>query len=97
MLTATDLSVFQDFKLGGRFDIQVGVTILNLFDQDTVTRRYNSRMVGDLPLNSEEFFNQPWDYEALLREDPTLLDVKFNQPDQFQAPRAIRLTAKFTF
>ena len=97
MLTATDLSVFQDFKLGGRFDVQVGVTILNLFDQDTVTRRYDGRMVGDLPLNSEEFFNQPWDYEALLREDPTLLDVKFNQPDQFQAPRAIRLTAKFTF
>jgi len=59
MLTATDLSVFQDFKLGGRFDIQVGVTILNLFDQDTVTRRYNSRMVGDLPLNSEEFSTSP--------------------------------------
>lgn len=97
MLTATDLSVTQTVNLGDRVKLQVGATILNLFDQDTVTRRYNNRMAGDLPLDEHEFFAGGWDYEALLRANPDLLDVKFNQPDAFQAPRSIRLTAKFTF
>ena len=97
LLTSTDLSVMQSFDLGDRVKVQIGATILNLFDQDTVTRRYNNRMVGDLPLDDREFFGGGWDYEALLRADPTLLDVKFNQPDQYQVPRSIRLTAKFTF
>lgn len=97
MTSKTDLSVTQSFQFGGRYNFQVGVTILNLFDQDTVTRRYNNRMVGDLPIDEEEFFAGGWDYEAILRANQDLVDVKFNQPDAFQSPRRIRLTARFTF
>lgn len=97
LLTKTDLSVTQSFDLGDRVKVQIGATILNLFDQRTVTRRYNERMVDALPIDEAEFFAGGWDYEAFLRADPTLLDVKFNQPNQWQDPRSIRLTVKFTF
>ena len=96
VLSQTDLSLNQSVRLAGT-EFQVGVTVLNLFDQDTVTRRYNNRMVGNLPLTTQEFFAGGWDYQALLAADPTLLDVKFNQADQYQAPREVRFTVKFTF
>jgi hypothetical protein len=44
-----------------------------------------------------QFFNGGWDYEALLQANPTSVDPKFRQADQFQAPREIRFTVKFQF
>jgi hypothetical protein len=73
------------------------MTVLNLFDQDTVTRHSNRRMVGSLPITTDEFFEGGWDYEALLAANPNLKDVKFNQPDQYLAPRAIRFDLSFRF
>ena len=54
-------------------------------------------MAGSLPLTTEEFFAGGWDYDALLAANPSLLDVRYNQADQFQAPREVRLTLKFDF
>jgi hypothetical protein len=96
VFSQTDLSLFQDVRFG-RQAVQFSVTVLNLFDQDAVTRRYNERMVGSLPLTSTEFFAGGWDYEGLLQADPALLDPKFNRADQFQAPREIRFNVKFQF
>jgi hypothetical protein len=95
-LSQTDLSIYQDFKLKN-MDLQVGVTLLNLFDQSAVTRRYNVRTVGSLPLTTDEFFAGGWDYPGLLAANPNLLDVKFNQADQYQAPRSVRLSVRFQF
>jgi outer membrane receptor protein involved in Fe transport len=90
----TDLSLWQDVQMG-RTGFQVGVTILNLFDQDIVTRRYTTRTVGAFDLSNEEFFAGGLNYDALLKTvDP---DVKFNQANQWQAPREVRLTLKFQF
>ena len=50
-----------------------------------------------LPLTTEQFFEGGWNYDALIAANPTILDVKWNQPDQFQAPRQIRLSVKFQF
>jgi outer membrane receptor protein involved in Fe transport len=96
VLSRTDLSVFQNFDLA-RFKVTLGMTVLNLFDQDAVTRRFNNRMASSLPLDVNEFFAGGWNYESLLAADPTLLDVKFNQADQWQDPREIRLSVKFSF
>jgi hypothetical protein len=93
-LTQTDLSLFQDFKLLG-LDWQFGVTVLNLFDEDTEIQRWPSRVNSDLAITSEEFFAGGWDYEALVAEaDP---DPYYNMVDAFQAPREVRLTFKVTF
>ena len=45
-----------------------------------------------MPVTTEEFFAAAVDYEALHRGEPELVDVKFNQPDAFQAPRSLRLS-----
>jgi hypothetical protein len=71
--------------------------VLNLFDRDAASRLDNTRMVGDLPLTLDRFFAGGWDYEALLAADPTKVDPKFRQADQFQAPREIRFLVKFEF
>lgn len=97
MLTSTDLGVFQDFRLGGNIRLQVGATVLNLFDQDAVTRRYNDRVTSALPITTDTFFNGNWDYESTIAANASRQDVKFNQPNQYQAPRQLRLSAKITF
>lgn len=96
VLSQTDLSLVQDFNVG-RYKLQLGLTVLNLFDEEAVTRRYRSRMAADLPLTTTQFFAGGWDYEQLLASNPARLDVKFNQPDQFQTERSLRLTARFIF
>jgi hypothetical protein len=96
VLTQTDLSVFQSFRLS-TFNVEFGVHLLNAFDQSQVTRRYRNRMASSLPYSTARFFSGGWDYEQTLAERPNLLDVKFNQPNQYQAPREVRLVAKFTF
>jgi hypothetical protein len=95
-LFTTDLSVYQNFKLG-KADLQAGLTVINLFDGDAVTRRHNERTVGSLPLTTQEFFAGGWDYEGLLAANPDLRDVRFNQPNQFQAPRELRLSLRLQF
>jgi hypothetical protein len=92
----TDLSVNQDIRLANT-GLQLGVTVLNLFDRDSVTRLDNTRMVSALPITQEQFFTGGYDYEGLLAADPSLTDAKFRQANQFQGPREIRFTVKFTF
>jgi hypothetical protein len=96
VLRQSDLSLWQDVRLM-RTNFQVGVTVLNLFDQDTVTRRARTRLTGALPVNTLQFFSGGWDYEALVAATPSNQNVQFNQPDQYQAPREVRLTVKFQF
>jgi outer membrane receptor protein involved in Fe transport len=94
MYSQTDLSLWQAVSFAGK-SFEVGMTVLNLFDQDTVTRRYSTRTVGAFDLSNEEFFAGGLNYNALLNSvDP---DVKFNQPNQWQAPREVRLTVRFQF
>ena len=50
-----------------------------------------------LPITTDTFFNGNWDYESTIAANASRQDVKFNQPNQFQAPREVRLTVKFTF
>lgn len=95
VLKQSDLSVFQNFKMD-KLDIQIGVTVLNLLDSDTVTRRQNSRTVGSVPVTTEQFF-QGFNYEALLAANPNIGNVQFNQPNQYQTPREVRLSAKISF
>jgi hypothetical protein len=96
MFSQTDLSLFQDFRLA-RTTLQLGMTVLNLWDQDTVTRIDNTRMVADLPITLDEFFAGGWDYEGILAADPSLVDPKYRQANQFLAPRELRFTVKFQF
>ncbi len=95
-LTQTDLMLNQTFRFT-RYDVQVGITILNLFDQDAVSRRFNGRTNGSLPgLGTLDFFAGGWDYDTLAAA-AALVEPRFNQPEEFQPPRELRLTVRFNF
>ena len=92
-LTQTDLSLWQQFNFG-RLGFSIGLTVLNLFDEDTAVRYRGWRALDPLPITTDEFF-QGFDYESLvqtLKPDPS-----FNMADKFQLPRDIRLTFKLEF
>ena len=97
VLFNTDLQLTQGIRLGGRQLVEFGVTVLNLWDRDAVTRVDNVRMLTGLPITQEQFFTGGYDYEAELAADPSLLNLKFGQPNQFQAPREVRFTLRYTF
>ena len=96
MLSQTDLKLTHTVPLFNS-NLQFEMTVLNLFDQDAVTRRYNNRTVSALPLSTQQFFAGSWDYQTLLHENPDILDVKFNQPDEFQMRRQVRFGFNWRF
>jgi hypothetical protein len=94
-LTQTDLSLWHRLSLG-RFDFSVGLTVLNLFDEDTPVRYVGWRhdVETPLPLTTDQFFDG-FDYEALVETlEP---QTAYNMADTFQFPRDIRLTLKLEF
>lgn len=97
-LTQTDLSLWQNIKLSSRFNFSIGLTILNLFDEDTVTRFWTTRVVQDLPVTDADFAGGGFDYEAAVAAiSPEGLDTAFGLPDNYQAPRDVRVTFKLEF
>jgi hypothetical protein len=92
-LSQTDVSVYQNFPIATT-NLQLGVTVLNLLDQDTVTRYWSVRNTQDLPVSEEQFF-AGFDYNELLGK--VRLHPGFGMADNYQNPREVRLTAKLTF
>jgi hypothetical protein len=93
-LTQTDLTLTQEIPLGG-LELQLAVTVINLFDEDTEIQRWPHRLTQDLPITEEEFFAGGWDYEELVAQSEQ--DPAFNWTDLYQAPRELRVTFKLTF
>jgi hypothetical protein len=105
-LTQTDLFISHPFKIGG-FGLEVSLNVLNLFDEDTVTRRRNTPYYDDLCDHATGCgFDEFSAYYYFTDVIPYTLDTimadaerweTFNQPIAWQAPRAVRLGVKFTF
>ena len=93
--STTDLSITQDIRFGGK-NVQFAVNILNVFDRDSMTRVENAAWWRTCR-SRRNSSSRGWDYEGLLAADPSLLNNRFAQPNQFQAPREIRFTLKFEF
>jgi hypothetical protein len=92
-LWQTDLSLWQRFDISN-LAFSVGVTVLNLFDQDTGTRFWTHRTLDELPLTPDQFA-AGFDFNSVaagMDQDPA-----FNRVDNFQAPRVIRLNFKLEF
>ena len=52
VVSQTDLKLTQSLPFGDRYDVQIAMTVLNLFDQDTVTRYSNNRTAGSVPVTT---------------------------------------------
>jgi hypothetical protein len=91
--TQTDLSLWQRF-IFGQFGFSIGLTVLNLFDENTSLRYVGWRPSDALPLTTDEFF-EGFDYESLVQTVGQT--TVFQMADTFQQPRDIRLTLKLEF
>ena len=93
-LSQTDLSLFQDIRFGGT-KLQFGVTVLNLFDRDAVTRRWTTTgWSATCRSPREQFFAGGCNYEALLAANPTPAGRSSGRRTSIQAPREVRFTVK---
>ncbi len=96
-LTQTDLSVNYTFTFGRGLAFSVGVSVLNLWDQDTATRMWGTRTVQDIDVPPSDF-QTGFDFEAAVASlGPEALDTAFGIYDTYQLPRVVRLNLKFEF
>lgn len=107
-LTQTDLSITHPFQIG-RYELELNLNVLNLFDEDTVTRvgtdHYREDLCDRMPGcdGTQEFFfsNTPINVDAIM--DGAEVDPFYLRPfgsdtvPAFQRPREVRLGATFRF
>lgn len=111
-LTQTDLQITHPFKIGGRYELELAVNVLNLFDEDTVVRVDTDHYQDDIcsPAGfgaacdgSSDFFfaNAPFDTDAIMADAE--VNPLYLRPfgtaavPAFQRPREIRVSAAFRF
>ncbi len=103
MLSSTDLFLSHEFRLFGDHSLELGMTVLNLFDEDTETQVWNiySDFSVDLPSDPGDaegysgavaFFNGFDAYQYVTDVDP-----RYGQTIAFQDPREFRFHLKYRF
>ena len=95
-ITRTELLLAHDFELGGRFGLQLNVTVNNLFDEDTAIDVYYRGALQDLPLSEEGFF-AGFDPEEVIEANGIRRDPRYGLAEQFQGPRSMRFGVKLSF
>ena len=93
-LTQTDLSLNYNDAPGRPIRPLVGLSVLNLFDEDTPTRQWTRVQTQDLPVTDQDFLTG-FDYAALAAEVDQ--DAAYGLYDTFQGPRELRFTVKIEF
>ena len=96
-LTQTDLALYYTFNFGNNLGLSFGVTVLNLFDQDTATRKWTHRTRSDISVDDNDFLTG-FDYAAEERAlGAAEVDTRYGLWDTFQLPREVRFTVKLEF
>jgi hypothetical protein len=98
MYTQTDFMMQHTFRVWGGHQVNLGLNVLNLFDQDTVTRRATSPFRDTFNVSDTAFFSGTFDPIALQAVTPTIRpNATFNLPDQYQQRREMRLQLRYSF
>ena len=95
-LTVFDLNVVQDMPLGRRFHGQIGLNVLNVFDQKGITDMFRTATRQTVPVPMETFFAGV-DTEARIDQLEILRDPRFLQANGWQPAREVRVSFKVTF
>jgi len=95
-ITQTDLLLMHDFRIFGDYAFQVGLNVLNLFDEDTVTNISSLYSTTGLNVSNADFF-KGFDPLTKLPNAAVNKSPLYGQASAFQTPRAVRFNAKFTF
>lgn len=92
----TDLNLVQDFKLAGRYTLQFGVNVLNLFDSKTAVNIYDQYSQDSLAVSNTNFF-KGFDPKAQCAAQKCTLDASYGKANTFQSPREVRFSARLLF
>lgn len=104
-VTATDLSITHPFNIGD-FRIELSLNVLNVFDQDTVTRVGVEKYFEDVcdvaegcDGTNDWYFSTlvPYDYDTIMQAGGATLNPRYDRGIAWQAPRTVRLGVKFVF
>ncbi len=100
-LTQTDLLLTHPFKIG-EYSLEASVNVLNLFDEDTVTRvgnlPYDGNILGTCRGSETCFFQQtPFDSRTQAEAEHLARNPHFKKPLAYQNPRQVTLGLKFAF
>jgi hypothetical protein len=97
VFSQTDLLFQHELRLPGQTRLNVGVNVINLFDQDTETRVFQARLRDQIAgINDAQFF-QGFDWSALAQSRNLRPDPRFSLTDQYLNARSIRVQARFSF
>ena len=96
-ISQTDFTVSHSFRFGARSFV-VGFDIINLFDQETAINKFMTQ----LPERGRSSSARPTSTPATStspprRRTPRVQDPRFLQVNDFQPPRVIRFSARFSF
>jgi outer membrane receptor protein involved in Fe transport len=97
--TRTDLSLRHNFRVFNGNDIEVGLNVENLFDQDFVTRWHSIPYRDTFNVPNATFFSGTFDPVAVQAASPATFrpDARFGLADQYQTRREVRLQVRFSF
>lgn len=97
MFNQTDLTLQHAFRIGGNRRVEVSMNVLNLFDQDIVTSKFEAETrTRNIGITDADFFDG-FDVQQLINAQGIPRDARFLQANGFQNARSIRFGAKFTF
>jgi hypothetical protein len=94
-ISQTDFTVSHSFRLGARSFV-VGMDVINLFDQKTAISKYSSQIQNStVQFDEADFYAGRVNFPAAIALAEA--DPRFLMPNDFQPPRIIRFSARFSF
>jgi hypothetical protein len=93
-----DLQLQQEIVLSGRTRLTLMVTAFNLLNQGTPTDAWTDELSSGQAIDIAEVdFFEGVDVQQLVAEQELVRDPRFLMNRAFQAPRTVRLAARFSF
>ena len=90
------MTVSHSFRFGARSFV-VGFDIINLFDQETAINKCMTQLQsGTVEFSEADFYAGRVDFPAVAN-GRGVQDPRFLQDNDFQPPRIIRFSARFSF
>jgi len=98
-LNQLDLYAQQEIKLGSKNRLVLSVNVLNVLDSDTATNYFATQLESGATVDVAEttILYQGSNFQQLIQQQGIRNDPRFLQANAFQAPRSIRLGARFSF
>jgi outer membrane receptor protein involved in Fe transport len=94
----TDLNLMQEVRIFRQTRVTLEMNVINLFDQDIVTRLSNTPYRDAIPVASPQAFFAGFNAAAIAAATPSVrANPLFGLADQYQGERTIRVAAKFRF